>query len=179
MTVEKQQQMQPSWTTDAEGNIHFTLISNGMTCAQWQKQQEEKKFHPWNRTHDTYDLVPIPDPTSGVVYHVVVLPSSKIPKVVRNQDYICAYAERVGWVRPHWEVACLIRDKFSDDDLEQMGLWWIFTMHRFYHDYDIGRGLLSSCCRNGGPKLNLYCTGDDGEWGEGGGFAFVIPENNL
>jgi hypothetical protein len=31
---------------------------------------------------------------------------------------------------PHAEVACLIRDTFSDEDLREMGLDCIITMHK-------------------------------------------------
>ncbi len=81
-------------------------------------------------------------------------------------------AERCNLTEPNAEVACLIREKFSDKEIKEMGLEYIVTMHEPIKDADgilsllgadrfvVGRGLRAS---NGGP--------DDG-WDREDGFAF-------
>ncbi|MES2216410.1 MAG: hypothetical protein V4481_03895 [Patescibacteria group bacterium] len=163
------------WTTDSDGNIHFTVTSNGMTREQWEKHLESRGFRlsDWARNvlRRASDA-----PTNGVAYHIVVRPGSKISSGDRITKKIRAHATEKGWKTPHWEVACLIRDTFTDEQLEKMGLWWIVTMHEPITDSDGGPRLLGSDRGDGGRWLGADCGRPDGEWDGLGGFAFVVPQ---
>ena len=163
------------WTTDAEGNIHFTLTSNGFTREQWEKHLESRGFRLSDWAHNMLRRASNA-PTNGVVYHIVVRPGSKIAFRDRITKKIRAHAADNGWNTPHWEVACLIRDTFPDEQLEKMGLWWIVTMHEPITDSDGDPHLLGSDRRGDGRWLNANYDGPDDGWNVYGGFAFVVPQ---
>ena len=163
------------WVVDGDGNIHFTVTSNGMTREQWEKHLESRGFRlsGWarnvlRRASET--------PTNGVTYHIVVRSGSKITSCDRVTKKIRAHAAEKGWNTPHWEVACLIRDTFSDEQLEEMGLWWIVTMHEPITDSDGDPRLLHSNRYGVGRWLLAFYDRPDDGWDDRGGFAFVVPQ---
>ncbi|MCC6290781.1 hypothetical protein IT398_01810 [Candidatus Nomurabacteria bacterium] len=163
------------WTTDSDGIIHFTLISNGLTRKQWERHLESRGFRLSDWARNVLRRAS-EAPTNGVAYHIVVRPGSKIASRNRVTKKIRAHAADKGWKTPHWEVACLIRDRFSDEQLEKMGLWWIVTMHEPITDSDGDPYLLYSCRLAGGRWLFAHYFRPDVEWDAPGGFAFVVSQ---
>jgi hypothetical protein len=162
------------WTVDDEGNIHFTLISNGFTGKRWKKHLERRGFQLSDWARDVL-LYASEAPTNGVAYHIVVRPSIKVASCDRVPKKIRAHAADKGWKAPHWEVACLIRDTFTDEHLEKMGLWWIETMHEPNTNSGVPK-LLQSYRDDDGPYLYASYVMPDDEYDDGGGFAFVVPQ---
>jgi hypothetical protein len=73
-------------------------------------------------------------------------------------------------------VACLVREKFSDKELEAMGLYWIVTMHNPIKDSG-GGPLLLSARRNGdGSWLHARYDCPGSLWVRDSGFAFVVSQ---
>ena len=90
-----------------------------------------------------------------------------------------AEGNRRGWkhgndISP--EIACLIREKFTDEELEAMGLWWIVVMHEPINDSDGDPNLLSAFRYDDGRWLDADVDRPGYEWDDDGGFAFVIPQ---
>ncbi|MBU4315099.1 hypothetical protein KJ673_01710, partial [Patescibacteria group bacterium] len=85
---------------------------------------------------------------------------------------ICAKATELGLKKPNAEVACLIREKFSDDDIKAMGLWWIVAMHDPIEDSDGNPDLLGA--NRDDDDYSLYAWDDrpDDRWRSEYGFAF-------
>lgn len=166
-----------TWTVDDEGNIHFTLTSNGFTCEQWEQQLGRLCYQFRNWTCDILrrarEL-----PTNGVTYHIVVCPGDKISDFKRTTNKLCAWADKKGWVRPHWEVACLICNTFTKKQLEQMGLD-IVTMHKPIKDSVGNQSFLLVGCGVGGRRLHAYAISPNRQWTDDCGFAFVIPQVDL
>ena len=167
-----------AWTVDDEGNIHFMVTSNGMTREQWEYHLERRDWRigdwgDWGRNvlRRASDA-----PTNGVIYNIVVRPGKKISDSDRITGKIRAAADKKGWLKPHWEVACLIRETFMDEQLEQMGLWYIVTMHEPIKDFDGDLDLLGSGRRDGGRWLNGHCRRAGLLWSDDGGFAFAVPQ---
>lgn len=165
-----------AWTVDDEGNIHFTVTSNGMTREQWEQHLERRGWRiskyarrVLRRASDVS--------TNGVIYNIVVRPGKKISDSDRSTKKIRVAADKKGWLKPHWEVACLTRDTLTDEQLEQMGLWYIVTMHKPIKDSDGVSDLFYSGRDGGGRCLHASYGGpDDVLWGDRGGFAFVVPQ---
>ncbi|MDE1975179.1 MAG: hypothetical protein KGI49_01570 [Patescibacteria group bacterium] len=151
-----------------------------MTREQWEKHLESRGFRLSDWARNVLRRAS-EAPTNGVAYHIVVRPGSKISSRDRVTKKIRAHATEKGWKTPHWEVACLIRDTFSDEQLEKMGLWWIVTMHEPITDSGCGPSLLDSCRNDDGRWLGASCDGPGDEWLGDGGFAFVVlqvsPQN--
>lgn len=162
------------WTVDDEGNIHFTLTSNGLTREQWEQHLERRgsriSYYACQVLRRASEA-----PTNGVTYNIVVCPGKKISDSDRITEKIRAAADKKGWLNPHWEVACLIRDMLTDEQLEQMGLWYIVTMHEPIKDSDGYPLLLGSDRGDGGCRLRACYDGPDGGCSRGDGFAFAVP----
>lgn len=163
-----------AWTVDDEGNIHFTVTSNGFTREQWEEHLARRgcRIRDWARQvlHHVNEV-----PTNGVAYHVVVRPGSKIASHARVTKEIREHATDKGWRTPHWEVACLISDTFTNEQLEQMGPGYIVTMHEPIESEGYPDLLISG--RSGGGRwLGMNDARPDGKWDNRSGFAFVVPQ---
>jgi hypothetical protein len=168
---------QTAWTVDDEGNIHFTLTSNGFTREQWEQHLERRGWRIGDYARQVLRRAS-EAPTNGVTYNIVVRPGKKISDSDRITKKIRAAADKKGWVKPHWEVACLIRDTFTDEQLEVMGLWYIVTMHEPIKDSDGVPNLLNSHRDDDGRWLSACYDRPDGRWDGVGGFAFAVPQVN-
>ena len=164
-----------SWTVDDEGNIHFTLTSNGFTREQWEQHLERRGWRIGDYARQVLRRAS-EAPTNGVTYNIVVRPGKKISDSDRITKKIRAAADKKGWLKPHWEGACLIRDMFTDKELEVMGLWYIVTMHEPIKDSVGDPFLLGSHRFDDGRWLYADYDGPGGRWRDGGGFAFVVPQ---
>jgi hypothetical protein len=69
----------------------------------------------------------------------------------------------------------LIREKFTDKDIEAMGLWWIVAMHEAI--VIDGVPLLLGASRGGdGRDLYAYCDYPGSRWNRDLGFAFALAQ---
>jgi hypothetical protein len=94
---------------------------------------------------------------------------------------IRAHAEKLNFdgkkpVKPNPEVACLIREKFSDKDMEAMGLVWIVAMHEPIKDSDGYPSLLFAYRIDDGGWLNAVWDYAGNQWDGDGGFAFALSQ---
>lgn len=165
------------WTTDAEGNIRFTVMSNGMTREQWEQHLERRGWRIGDWARNALRRAS-EAPTSGVPYSIVVRPGKKIKDNDRITKKIRAHAAKQGWKTPHWEVSCLIRDAFTDEQLEQMGLWYIVTMHEPIEDSGGDPCLLCAYRGGAGRWLGASYVRPGGDWNDCGGFAFVVQQES-
>ncbi|MFA6295199.1 MAG: hypothetical protein WC666_02120 [Candidatus Paceibacterota bacterium] len=163
------------WTVDDEGNIHFMLTSNGFTSEHWEQHLDRRGWRIGDYARQVLRRAS-EAPTNGVTYNIVVHLGKKISDSDRITKKIRAIANKKGWVKPHWEVACLIRDTFTDGQLEQMGLWYIVTMHEPIKYSDGAPNLLDSDRRGGGRWLHAGYARPGDSWLGDGGFAFVVPQ---
>lgn len=167
------------WTIDDYDNIHFTVVSNGMTGEQWEKYFKNRGFRISDDAHNVLCRVS-EAPTDGVIYNVIVRPGKKWNNKECITKNILAYAMEKGWKTPHWEVACLIRDAFTDEQLEQMGLWYIATMHELVFNSNGDPDFLYSgrdgdgCWLGADSDLINYDLLLNNGWRNDGGFAFVV-----
>ncbi|MEK7192403.1 MAG: hypothetical protein AAB646_02735, partial [Patescibacteria group bacterium] len=74
------------------------------------------------------------------------------------------------------ELACLIREKFTDKEIEKMGLIWIVAMHEPINDYDGDPFLLNAYRLGLGRWLHACSDGPDYGWHRVFGFAFAVSQ---
>ncbi len=123
------------WVIDREGIIYLKVTSNGRTKEQWETYFENEKVDAQGKKYrlsdDAKNVLQRASeaPTNGVIYKIAVRPGSKINSKDRYTKTIHKDAAVRGWKSPHWEVACLIRDLLTDEELEELGLWYIVAMH--------------------------------------------------
>lgn len=160
---------------EQDGVIYFSVTSDNTTGLQWIERLEKKKF----RVSDYAKILlrsPDFEPTSGVTYHIAVIKGMFFEDKDRITKNIRAGAEKRNWQKPNAEVACLIREKFSDKELEAMGLWWIVTMHEPIKDSYGDLRLLGVSRGGDGRWLRTDYGGPADRWYRDRGFAFVVSQ---
>lgn len=113
--------------------------------------------------------------TDGVEYEIVIIKGEEFSDDKRTTKNIHAEAKKRGYLIPPAEVTLLLREKLSDKDIEEMGLWGLVTMHEPIKDSGGGPRLLGASRRGDGRWLRADWDGPGGRWGRGSGFAFLSP----
>ncbi len=157
------------------GVIYLSVTSEGTTGPEWIARLEKKGF----RVSDYAKSVLCSKdfkPTSGVTTEIAILKgmlfedSNRVTKKIRTE------AESRKLIKPNAEIACLIREKFSDEEIETMGLYWIVAMHEPIKD-SVGDPVLLDVGRDdSGSWLFTSCDEPGNEWNRGYGIAFVVSQ---
>lgn len=163
-----------SWREN-DGVIYFTVTSDGATGAEWIARLEKKGFRVGDYAKQLI-LSKGFKPTTGVTTEVAVLKGILFEDNQRITKNIPKNAEDRKLETPNAEIACLIREKFTDEDIEAMGLIWIVAMHEPIKDSDGDPGLLGADRYDDSRWLNAYCGKPDDRWGRVCGFAFAVSQ---
>lgn len=163
---------EPKKWREQDGVIYFSVTSDGTTGEEWIVRLEKKGFKV---SQEAKKVLCSDDfkSSSGVTTEIAVLKSNlwydheRTTRVVRNK------ASGFGLVTPNGEVACLIREAFSDKDIEDMGLWRIVIMHEPIMSSD--NFILLLLCVGKSWLKSFY--GDLSIWWQhGNGFAFALSQ---
>jgi len=157
------------------------LISDGTTGPGWIPRLESKDFRIGDYAKKVLQSSDF-KPTSGVRTEVAVLKgmlfedNDRITKNIRVKAYAGTFTQQRKLFDPNAELVCLICEKFTDEEIEAMGLWHIVTMHEPINDSDGGTSLLGAR-RSGGSRWLYACSGRPGiRWYRGYCFAFVVSQ---
>ncbi|MFA4942838.1 MAG: hypothetical protein WC564_04340 [Patescibacteria group bacterium] len=166
--------IKPKWT-EKDGIIRFSVTSDGTTGEEWIARLEGKGFRVGDYAKSVLRSQDF-QPTSNVNYEVVVLKGDFPIDGSRTSVNIRKKAKRLKFIVPNAEIACLIREKFFDRELETMGLFWIVVMHEpiknSAHDF-----VLLGAGRGGdGRSLSSHNADFGIEWGRLNGLAFVFSQ---
>lgn len=161
--------------TERDNVIYFTLpATDGRTGKQWKKSlksQGKRLSDAAEAVLDSDDFVP----TTGVVYKVAAIRGTFWTDAKRLTKNIEAEGASRGWVKLQPEAVCLIREYFSDKELEAMGLWYIVGIHKPV-EVD-GRPHFLSARRIGdGRWLDALWAYPDGYWFYDSAFAWSLPQ---
>ena len=104
---------------------------------------------------------------------IVVRRGRLISKDERTSEKTRDAAQKKGWITPHWEIGCLIRDNFTDDHIEQMGLVEIVIMHEPIRAHVSVPVLLASSRKHHTNWITRYYCELEAKWFDYGGLAFV------
>ena len=159
--------------TEKDGVIRFAVKSDGTTGPQWIKRLKEKGFRLSRWAEDVLNSRDF-KPTKGVTTEVEVLKGELFSDSERITRNIRADADKRKLATPNAEVACLIREMFSDEEIEAMGLWCIVAMHEPIKDSGGGAYLLAARRGDNGPWLSTFYGKPDNEWDRDTGFAFAV-----
>ncbi len=160
---------------EENGVIYFSVTSDGTTGEQWITRLESKIFRVSAYAKSILRSKSF-KPTSGVTTEIAVLKGeifSGNDRIIKN---IRREAKNRKFITPNAEVACLIREKFSDKELKAMGLYWIVAMHEPIKDSSGDPMLLSAYYNMGGSWLSSGYGSPDGRWSLSSGFAFVVSQ---
>ncbi len=163
-----------SWR-EQDGVIYFKVTSDGTTGPEWIERLKNNGLRVSNFAKS---LLRSPDfkPTSGVTTEVAVLKGTLFGGNERITKRIRIEANRRKLTELNTEAACLIREKFTDWELEAMGLYWIIAMHEPIKDHHGSPSLLYVNRYDGGRSLEAAYGHTDRGWSSEGGFAFAVSQ---
>jgi hypothetical protein len=157
---------------ERDGIIYLTVTSDGTTGPAWIERLEGKGYRLSDYAKSVLRSADF-QPTNGAIYEVAILKGMLFEDKNRVTSKIRTEAAELNLDQAHPEIACLIREKFSDEDIEAMGLVWIVTMHEPIKDSVGGPFLLGADRNDGGRRLSAYYGRPDDRWIRAGGSAFV------
>ena len=161
-----------SWREES-GVIYFSVTSDGTTGEGWIKRLEGNGFRVGDYAKQVLRSLDF-KPTNGVTTEVAVLRGMLFTDNDRITKKIRAEADKRKLEKLSAELTCLIREKFTDKEIEQMGLWYIVAMHEPINDSAGVPSLLGADRRDDGRWLRT-CNGRPGfGWSRGSGFAFAV-----
>jgi len=163
-----------SWR-EQDGVIYFSVTSDGTTGEEWIKRLEKNGFRVSDYAKSVLRSKDF-KPTSGVTTEIAVLKGMLFEENERITKKIRDEAARRNLVTPNAEIACLIREKFTDKEIEAMGFWWIVAMHDPIEDYDGDLLLLSANRHDRGCGLNAFRGSPGDGWDHEDGFAFSVEQ---
>ena len=159
---------------DEDGIIYFSVTSDGTTGEGWITRLEAKGFRVGNYAKQllrSYDF----QPTKGVTTEVAVLKGSRWHDDDRITKKIRAEAFKMKFASINAEMACLIREYFTDQALKELGLNWINIMHDPIKVN--GETYRLVVHRNdGGGWLDAHDGIAYDGWSRSDGFAFAVPQ---
>ena len=163
-----------SWREE-DGVIYFSVTSDGTTGEDWIKRLEGNGFRVGDYANQ---ILRSPDfkPTSGVTTEVAVLKGMLFEDNDRITKKIRAEADKRKLSKPNAELACLIREKFTDKEIEAMGLWYIVAMHEPINDSDGDPFLLNANRYDVGRWLSACSVRPGSRWYRDYGFAFDMSQ---
>jgi hypothetical protein len=161
-----------NWRQEGEV-ISINVESSGATGRDWIASLAKQKICT-GRIAEEILLSKNVIPTSGIVYNVVILNGSYFPNPLRTEKSIYEEARRRRWKIPGIELACLLRERISDKDLQVMDLELIVIMHDPFSDVE---GVLHYFLALRGPDnsvgLGAVESFPEMNFREKCGFAFV------
>ncbi len=161
------------WIEKDGGVICFSVTSDGTTGPEWMMRLKNSNNRLGVKVGTILRLEDF-KPTKGVTTRIEVLKGQLFSDSDRYMPVIRAEAERRGLSIPNAEIACLIREKFSNEEMEFMGLSSIVVMHEPIRDFgSVGGDLLYSHSCDYGPFLHSRACWDDYYWFRRDGFAFA------
>lgn len=163
-----------SWREE-DGVIYFSVTSDGTTGEDWIKRLSGNGFRVGDYAKQVLRS-PNFRPTTGVTTEVAVLKGMLFEDSNRITKKIRAEADKRKLTKPNAELACLIREKFTDKEIEAMGLIWIVAMHEPINDSDGVPNLLCAYRDDDGRWLSAYYGRPGGRWPRDFGFAFAVSQ---
>lgn len=156
--------------------VRFTVTSDGASGKAWLKRLEKKGFC---LSTNAIELIYSRNfrRAKGVnrEYEVVIIKGSFWnTDAERTTANIRAEAEKRKLWKPNAELAFLIREKFTDKELQAMGLEWVMVMHEPITPNNLYSPYLFNVSRaNDGYWLDGNWVASYLCWACTGGFAFV------
>lgn len=158
---------------EQDGVIYFSVTSDGTTGEDWIKRLEEKKFPVSKYAKRMLCSINF-KPSNGVTTEVAILKGTLF---VNNSERVTKKIQEEARTRnlttPKPEIACLIREKISDEEVKNMGLFWIVTMHEPIEDSDGGTSLLGSLSYGYRGHFLAFYDRIGLHWDREHGFAFT------
>lgn len=161
---------------EQDGVIYLPqLISNGRTGLEWTKCLNCNDYVKSMLLSADFKPTPSGTPVEiAILKGLLFSDSDRVTKNIRKEAYAGTFTQGQKLCAPNAEIMCLIREKYTNEDIKAMGLTWIVTMHEPIKDSDGDPNLLRAYRDDAGCWLRAYYDRPDGRWLRGHGFAFAV-----
>ncbi|MFP4514834.1 MAG: hypothetical protein ACLFNO_02405 [Parcubacteria group bacterium] len=167
--------LKKQWT-EKDGLIYFSVSSDGTSGKDWISRLENQDFKVGKYAKSVL-LSKDFKPGKPMTYEIAILKGEIFKNNVRTTKNMRAEAKKLGLKTATPELACLIREKFTNNELRAMGLYWIVTMHKPIKDFTDHPTLLCSECVQNSSQLRAHHDSVKHRWYRVDGFAFVVSES--
>ncbi|MBI2046048.1 MAG: hypothetical protein HYT28_01325 [Parcubacteria group bacterium] len=164
---------------EKNGVIYFSVTSDGTDGPGWIKRLEDPEGNGSSHVDDNARWVlrsPDFKPTSGVTTKCAILKGTLFKGDHRITKNVRAEADKRKLSKPDAELACLIREKFTNKEIEAMGLMYIVAMHEPINDSGGNPSLLFALCEYNDCWFGALNDKSDRLWHREGGFAFAVSQ---
>ena len=163
---------------EENGVIYFKVTSDGTTGQEWIERLEKQGFKLSKYAKDLL-LSKEFKSTTGIEYTIAVLKGNLFTDSNRITKKIRSEAAKRKLSTPNPEIACLIRELFSDEEIKAMGLAWIVIFHKPIKDSDGDLSLLGTDRGDDDSWLDTDYDNSDFSWIDNYGFAFEVSQVSL
>lgn len=174
------------WIVSKLTAIYLSVKSDGTTGPDWEKWFDKNNYDLSLNERFILNSSDFKPTKKGTIHNIAVLKGmffeegGRITKNIRAAAYAGTYAgtfiQNQKLFDPNAEVACLIREKLSDEEIKAKGLSRIVVMHEPIKNSVGFPWLLCADCGNGGCSLNAWSGRPDFMWHRGDGFAFAVSQ---
>lgn len=153
------------------------LTASGRTGKQWVKHLEKNKYRINSYAKDLIlsDEFAAARAEKGTEYEIAVVPGKDMYENSATTASIKEKAATKGWTLPTPEIALLMREALSDEEIEALGVWYVATLHDPTKDAVGDPSVLCSDRLVGGRGVDACWDRPGGRWDTRGAFAFVVP----
>jgi len=153
------------------------LTTLGLSGPQWIKRLEKKGYKISD--YAKYIILSVDFKKArlkkGIEVNVNFVTVRDLGKERATTQEIKDYARTQGYEIPTPEIALLLREAVSDEDIEALGGWYVAALHEPIKDSDGDPNVLFADRDGEGRWVNAGWDRPDGDWDAGGAFAFVVP----
>jgi len=163
----------PKWRRK-DGIIYLSLESDGTTGSQWIPRLESMGFGISSYAKEVLSSADF-KPTRGRKFEVAILPGELFGTFDRLTNNIRSKAKGLRFVAQNAETACLLREKFSNEEIAKMGISRIVSMHKPIKDLSGVENLLVVDSDNDPFDLSADERAPGLPWLIEAGFMFEVP----
>lgn len=158
----------------------LTVTTTGLTGKQWLARMEKGKYQVSSYAKDIllskeFDAANL---KKDISQEIVIVKASDVGQYSTTQQ-IKDYAKSKGYGMPTPELALLVRETISDEEMKELGVWYVAVLHDPIKDSDGDPDVLDSDRRDGGRWLDAYWGNPGAQWDDDGSFAFLVSASGT
>lgn len=154
-----------------------TIASRNITGKKYTQRLKEKGYRVSSYAEEILGTIEKSDRKEP--YTFVIIKASEFSQEYPTTQEIRDEARKRGYITPPAELAPLLREAVSDEDIAALGLTWLVVMHEPVTGSDGFLVLLTLRRRGEGQWLGASYGRPDYGWFREDGFVFLAPQDSL
>lgn len=153
------------------------LTASGRTGKEWVKHLEKNEYRIGSYAKELIlsDEFAAARGKKGTEYEIAIVPGKELYESYDTTASIKEKAAAKGWTIPTPEIALLVREALSDDEMKELGVWYVAALHDPIAGSGGDPGVLGAYRGGGGRWVGADWGYPLDEWDTAGAFALVVP----